>query len=374
MAAIIRPPQARAGGRPSEPAPVGYDTGVHNLSLPDPGEPRFCGRCGQPLSTRSDGGRERPWCAACGWTYYAKPAMGAGVLIEDRGRVLLVQRAHEPYQGWWMLPAGFVEYGEDAAETAVREAMEEVGLSVKLTDIRGLFFGAGDPRGSSHLVVYGARIHEGTPAAGDDAADARWFSRDEIPDRIAFEAHRRAISDWSSGEGPVRSSPPLMDYVGAGPAPPLLVYTVIENPKGTATRLVFDEARHDFVPTGEVFASPLPIHYGWIPRTISAGDDRELDVTVVGEGETAVGSVIPVRPIGTLLRADQDHKVLAVRVDLPSKYATVTDASQAPELQEMIDGLFRPRAELIGWASAAETRGLILDAQRAWIQRQRRES
>jgi 8-oxo-dGTP diphosphatase len=318
-----------------------------------------------------DGGRNRPRCPSCGWTYYAKPALGAAVFIEEDDRILLVQRAHEPYKDWWMLPAGYVEYGEDALETAVREALEETSLVVEVTGIRGLYFGAGDPRGSSHLAVFSAKRHQGTPTAGDDAADVRWFGPNEIPERIAFDSHRKAISQWLKGHGQPVPGPSLLDYSGAGPAAPLLVYVVIENPKGTVNRLVYDEARHSFVPTGEIFSSPLPIHYGWIPRTVSPGDDRELDVTVVGEGETAVGSVVAARPIGTLLREDLDHKVLAVRVDLPTAYATVTEASQRPELQSMIEDLFRSRAELTGWATAGETRRLVMECQRTWVKRHR---
>jgi hypothetical protein len=49
--------------------------------------------------------------------------------------------------------------------------MEETGLVVEITGLRGLYFGAGDPRGSSHLAVFSAKRHQGTPIAGDDAAD-----------------------------------------------------------------------------------------------------------------------------------------------------------------------------------------------------------
>lgn len=347
--------------------------GMHGLFLPDPGEPRFCGRCAHPLELRADGGRDRPRCPECGWTYYAKSALGAAALIEEEGRVLLIRRAFEPYRGWWMLPAGFVEYGEDAAETAVREAREETGLVVEIDGFAGIYFGAGDPRGASHLAVFRARRLGGALAADDDAAEARWFGPDEVPDEIAFEAHRKAISRWAASPDGALGEPALMLYAGSGPAPPLLVHVVIENPRGTADRIVYDSARHDFVPSGEVFPAPLPIHYGWIPRTLSPGDDRELDVVVAGEGETAIGSVIPARPIGALLRADGDHKVLAVRVDLPSAYVMVTDAAERPELREMVEGLFRLRARLTGWASAGDTRRLILDAQAAWIGRHRKD-
>ncbi len=288
-------------------------------------------------------------------------------MIEESGRILLVRRAHEPYRGWWMLPAGFVEYGEDAAETAAREALEETGLLVELDGYEGIYFGAGDPRGASHLAVFSARKIGGELSAGDDAAEARWFGRDEVPEQIAFESHRKALARWLTRKFRGPREPSLLLYAGSGPAPPVLVYVVIENPKGTVNRMVYDARAHDFVPTGEIFSDPLPIHYGWIPRTVSRGDGRELDVVVAGEGETAIGSVIAARPIGALLREDGDDKVLAIRADLPSKYVAVTEAAQVPDLMATIEGLFRPRAVLKGWANAAETRALIHQSQVAWV-------
>ena len=104
----------------------------------DPGRPDYCARCGTRTEERSRGGVVRPTCPACGWVYYARNATGAALLIVDGGAVLLVQRAHEPFRGQWMLPAGFVEYGEFAEESAVREAMEETNLQVELTGPLGL--------------------------------------------------------------------------------------------------------------------------------------------------------------------------------------------------------------------------------------------
>jgi 8-oxo-dGTP diphosphatase len=133
--------------------------------------------------------------------YYAKNALGAAVLVERDGRVLLVQRAHEPYTGWWMLPAGFVEYGEDAESSAVREAQEECALAVRLTGLFGGYFGTDDPRQPAYLLVYRAEPLDpaAAPVAGDDACAAGWFARDQLPEQIAFEAHRAALADWRSG-------------------------------------------------------------------------------------------------------------------------------------------------------------------------------
>jgi 8-oxo-dGTP diphosphatase len=163
----------------------------------DPNEPTFCGRCGQPLESQERGGEIRPHCPACGWVFYAKNALGAAVLIESAdGKLLLIQRAHDPFKDWWMLPAGFVEYGESALDTAVREAEEETGLTVELDDLQGLYFGADDPRDVAHLAAYHARVLAGTPQAGDDAAAVGFFGPDELPRQIAFEGQRQAIEAW----------------------------------------------------------------------------------------------------------------------------------------------------------------------------------
>ena len=147
----------------------------------------------------------RPICPSCGWVYFARPALGAAVLIEQERAILLVQRAHEPYLGQWMLPAGFVEYGEFAESTAVREALEETGLDVRPTGLFGLYFGTDDPRNVAHLAVYRAEVIGGTLRAGDDAAAARFFHVNALPSEVAFRAHREVLARWSKHhlEGPL---------------------------------------------------------------------------------------------------------------------------------------------------------------------------
>lgn len=167
----------------------------------DPGRPGYCARCGTLTDERPRGGVIRPTCPACGWVYYAKNATGAALLVVEGDAVLLVQRAHEPFLGQWMLPAGFVEYGEFAEESAVREAEEETSLQVELLGLWGFYFGTDDPRNVAHLAVYAARRVGGQLQAGDDAVDARFFHRDEIPAEIAFRTHQRALADWRADPG-----------------------------------------------------------------------------------------------------------------------------------------------------------------------------
>jgi len=104
-------------------------------------------------------------------------------------KVLLIERGVEPFVGQWALPGGFVKVGdglndrgEDVDDAATRELQEETGLNSRDVFLEQLYtFGrAGrDPRGRVISVAYYAlvpadrvpRVH-----AGDDAADASWFS------------------------------------------------------------------------------------------------------------------------------------------------------------------------------------------------------
>ncbi len=166
---------------------------------PDPGRPLYCARCAAPLGEQERGGVVRPACSVCGWVYYAKNAVGAAVLLTAGNSVLLVQRKGDPFQGYWMLPAGFVEYGERPDETAVREALEELGLTVTLAGLVGAYFGDDDPRNAAILLVYRATISGGELQPGDDAKAAAFFPRGALPKRIAFQGHREVLRDWEAG-------------------------------------------------------------------------------------------------------------------------------------------------------------------------------
>jgi ADP-ribose pyrophosphatase YjhB (NUDIX family) len=70
-------------------------------------------------------------CEACGFELYMNPAAAvAGVIVDERGRMVVLVRGKEPGQGLWDLPGGFVDPGETAEEALAREIREEVGLDV----------------------------------------------------------------------------------------------------------------------------------------------------------------------------------------------------------------------------------------------------
>jgi 8-oxo-dGTP diphosphatase len=112
---------------------------------------------------------------------------GAASAAIFRGReVLLIQRGKGgPLQGLWSLPGGHIEPGEPVRAAALREVREEAGIVAELTgllDLHEVF--RRDPAGQliSHYLIavfYGGWL-SGEPAAGDDAAAARFVALDAV--------------------------------------------------------------------------------------------------------------------------------------------------------------------------------------------------
>jgi len=121
------------------------------------------------------------------------PSPTVDVVIALPGdRVVLVQRRYPP--PGWALPGGFVEEGETLEAAAVREAREETGLDVTLTDLLYVYSDPRrDPRRHTVAAVFLGRA-AGEPAGGDDAAEARAFEWTSLPAPLAFD-HAEILRD-----------------------------------------------------------------------------------------------------------------------------------------------------------------------------------
>ena len=150
--------------------------------------------CGHPLARAEVEGRERSCCGGCTFVLYENPASAAAGIVLDRdGRVLLIQRAIEPYKGHWALPAGYQEVDEDPAQTAVREIFEESGIEVEVVELFDLLFMPEDARKPANLAVFLCRQTGGSLRPGDDALDARWFDLEDLPENVGFDNRRRIL-------------------------------------------------------------------------------------------------------------------------------------------------------------------------------------
>jgi len=153
----------------------------------------YCPWCGTTLEERAFDGIVRRGCPNCDFIWYKNPVPAAGAIIHDNGQLLLVKRRYPPAKGDWCFPAGFQEYYESPVECCIREVKEETGLDISIDSLFWNYRAGDDPRTMVVLFLYLASIVGGSPKAGDDAEKVEFFPVNEVPDNIAFSAHREAI-------------------------------------------------------------------------------------------------------------------------------------------------------------------------------------
>lgn len=150
-------------------------------------------------------------------------------------RLLLIKRGNHPSIGWWALPGGFVDFKENLDIAAARELEEETGLK----GIRGVQLGTygdfdRDPRTRIITTAYVFAAEEGrlTAAAGDDAADAAWFT---VGVRYAGEAGgsapwmRKELYDITLSCGEVRPTATVEVTLDTSNALARKEYHVVDN-------------------------------------------------------------------------------------------------------------------------------------------------
>ncbi len=116
----------------------------------------------------------------------SSPIPAAGVVCLRGDDVLLIKRGKPPLEGQWSLPGGRIERGERAADAALRELWEETGVRAELIgliDVVDALAPPQDPAAPHYVLIdFAARWISGQPRAGDDAAEARFFSPVELPE------------------------------------------------------------------------------------------------------------------------------------------------------------------------------------------------
>jgi ADP-ribose pyrophosphatase YjhB (NUDIX family) len=139
-------------------------------------------------------GVARRHCRRCGHVHYVDPKVAVGVAVFRSDRLLLVRRVMEPGRGRWSLPGGYLDVGEDPRTAAAREAAEEASVDVRVTSLIDVFANPPD-EGGAVFVLYAADWVGGEPVPGDDADDAAFFGRDELPP-LAFRSTAHIVDHW----------------------------------------------------------------------------------------------------------------------------------------------------------------------------------
>lgn len=154
---------------------------------------KYCSQCGHTVSQIIPPGdnRLRHVCDSCGIIHYSNPTIIAGCLPVYGDRVLLCRRAIEPRQGYWTLPAGFMENGESTEQAAARETLEEARAEVSIGDLYTV-------TSIIHLnqvqMLYLAELEQPEFGPGDESLEVALFSEEQIPwDELAFQTIRNAL-------------------------------------------------------------------------------------------------------------------------------------------------------------------------------------
>jgi ADP-ribose pyrophosphatase YjhB (NUDIX family) len=125
------------------------------------------------------------------------PLLTVDTIIETKSGIVLIKRKNPPLG--WAIPGGFVDYGETIESAAVREAKEETSLVVSLVrQFHTYSARERDPRHHTVSTVFIAKA-DGKPVAADDAEDAGVFTRENLPQDIAFD-HRQILEDYFNGK------------------------------------------------------------------------------------------------------------------------------------------------------------------------------
>jgi len=146
------------------------------------------------------------------------------VVVNDAGEILLIRRSDN---GNWAVPGGAVDLGESVAQAAVRETLEESGITCELTGLVGIY---SDPR---HRILYTsngevrqefsivltARPVAGTPTPSDESTEVRWVPASDLSGYTMDRSMCIRISDYLRGDSrPVVELGPWRSSRGSGPA------------------------------------------------------------------------------------------------------------------------------------------------------------
>jgi 8-oxo-dGTP diphosphatase len=113
-----------------------------------------------------------------------QPGISAAIIV-DYGRVLMVRRRIAEGELMWQFPAGAIEADESAEEAAVRETLEETGLTVTSVKLLG---DRVHPK-SGRLMSYTAcDVVSGEAIVGDEEeiAEVAWVKHGEIPEYVPY--------------------------------------------------------------------------------------------------------------------------------------------------------------------------------------------
>lgn len=126
------------------------------------------------------------------------------IVVNDAGDILMIRRTDNDN---WAVPGGAIDLGESLPQAAVRETLEETGITCEITGLVGTYT---DPR---HVILYTsdgearqefsivltARPVNGEPTPSDESREVRWVSRDKVTSLTMDRSMRLRLRHYLDG-------------------------------------------------------------------------------------------------------------------------------------------------------------------------------
>jgi mutator protein MutT len=167
---------------------------------------RYCVRCGAGDIERI--GLKKLRCAKCKFELYLNSAAAVAAIInDDKGRLLVTVRRHDPAKGTMDLPGGFVDPEESAENAVRREVREEVGLEVQtmryLYSLPNIYEFEGVKYATTDLV-FRCQVNDTSKARVSDCEDVesfKWIEREQLdPEKFGLQSTCKIVSRYVSEE------------------------------------------------------------------------------------------------------------------------------------------------------------------------------
>jgi ADP-ribose pyrophosphatase YjhB (NUDIX family) len=128
------------------------------------------------------------------------------VVADEVGRILLIKRTDN---GNWALPGGAIDIGESFVGAAVRETLEETGITCEVTGLVGIY---NDPKHLIHYtsndevrqefsIVLTARPVAGEPTPSSESSEVHWVAPEAIDGLTMHRSMRMRLAHYLKGDG-----------------------------------------------------------------------------------------------------------------------------------------------------------------------------
>lgn len=164
---------------------------------------RYCYKCGHKTEMREIDNIKRSFCISCNLVLYKNPIPSVAIVAFDKHiRLLLTKRAVDPCKGYWSLPGGFVESGENIRQAVHRELFEETNLTCKNIQMINAESVINGYWGDILILGFSVELINFEIIAGDDADEVNFFPLDNRPE-IVFPIHETFVNEFLRNTGKV---------------------------------------------------------------------------------------------------------------------------------------------------------------------------